>query len=36
MKIGVGTFLILKVGEINEKIREGESRTVMKDLAGWM
>ena len=35
-KIGVGTSVTVKVGEIDEKIREGESRRMRKELVGWM
>ena len=33
-KIGVGTYVTVKVGEIDEKIREGKSRRMRKDLVG--
>ena len=32
LKIGVGTSVTLKVGKIDEKIREGESRSMRKEL----
>ena len=35
-KIGVGTSVTVKVGEIDEKIREGKSRRMRKELVGWM
>ena len=33
-KIGVGDSITVKVGEINEKIREGKIRSMRKDLVG--
>ena len=33
-KIGVGTSVTVTVGEINEKIREGKSRSTRKDMVG--
>ena len=33
-KIGVGTSVTVKVGEIDEKIMEAESRSMRKELAG--
>ena len=36
MKIGVGDYVTVRVGEINEKIREGKSRMMRKELVGWM
>ena len=33
-KIGVGASITVKVGEINEKIREGKIRSMRKDLVG--
>ena len=35
-KIVVGTSVTLKVGEIYEKIREGKSRSIRKELVGRM
>ena len=34
MKIGVGCSLAVKVGEIDEKIKEGGSRRIRKELVG--
>ena len=36
MKIGVGTSVTVKVGDINEKIREGKKSGISKDLVGWI
>ena len=36
MKIGVGTSVTVKVGDIDEKIREVKRRSIRKDLLGWM
>ena len=33
-KIGVGTSLTVKVGDIDDKIREGKSRRMRKDMVG--
>ena len=33
-KIGIGTSVTVKVGEIDEKIREGKSRRMRKELVG--
>ena len=34
--IGVGAYITVKVGDIDEKIREGKSRKMRKDLVVWM
>ena len=36
IKIGVGNSVTLKVGEIEENIREGKIRSMRKDLVVWM
>ena len=33
INIGVGTSITVKVGDINEKLSEGKSRIMRKDLA---
>ena len=35
-KIGVGTYITVKVGEIVENIREGKIRRTRKELSVWM
>ena len=35
-KTGVGTSVTVKVGDIYEKIREGNSISMRKELVGWM
>ena len=34
-KIGMGNYVTVKVGDTNERITEGKSRKMSKEMAGW-